>query len=184
MRGACLVVSTLLVLSGCQGGGHGNATRSSIAVAAVPGVHRFPADDRPKAPLPSTARTVDARHVDLRTGQVTVINIWATYCFPCQQETPRLVAIAEDPQFAKVQFLGVSRDLDNHLPSRFLADFHVPYPSTLDPDGDYQTALADFVPRVLPETIVLDRRGRLAATVLGPINTTQLRAMLIQLLAE
>ncbi len=106
---------------------------------------------------------------DLR-GKVVVLNIWATWCKPCEEEAPSLERlyrrIKETPLGPDFEVLAVSidaRSRDAVLP--FEKKFALTFPIFFDPDGRvsrvYQTT-------GVPETFVIDREGVIREKVVGP----------------
>jgi cytochrome c biogenesis protein CcmG/thiol:disulfide interchange protein DsbE len=122
-------------------------------------------------------RTV--RLEDLR-GDPIVINFWATYCPPCIEEHPLLVAAAEH-YAGRVHFLGVVYQDDPALIRRFVAQLGAWGPTLLDPDGKVAIAYGVYGP---PETFFIDRGGLIADKVIGAVNGRHLRDTLERLLAE
>ena len=96
--------------------------------------------------------------VELRAqppGRPTLVNVWASWCAPCAEEAPELVAFAERAG-DRVGLVGV---LTQDVRSRGLAfsrDFGMRYPSVVDDDGD---VLRAFSPGP-PVTVFLDAEGR------------------------
>jgi len=106
---------------------------------------------------------------DLR-GRVVVLNIWATWCKPCEEEAPSLERlyrkIKMEPGGRDFEILAVSidaRSRDAVLP--FKRKFGLTFPILFDPDGRvsriYQTT-------GVPETFVIDREGIIREKVIGP----------------
>ena len=87
-----------------------------------------------------------------------------------------LADAARDLAGQKVVFLGInSRNPEQAGPRAFERRFDVPYESIYDPDG--RTLLAfhgTLSPNSIPSTVVIDRQGRVAASVLGEITRTTL----------
>ena len=112
-------------------------------------------------------------------GKVVVINVWGSWCPPCRKEASELQAASEETA-AVAQFLGVtSRDLQTAAPRQFVREKKVTYPSIYDPSGQALLAFAgDLPPSAIPSTMVLDREGRLAVRVLGPVSKTTLVQMI------
>ncbi|MGZ7041481.1 MAG: TlpA family protein disulfide reductase [Thermoanaerobaculia bacterium] len=106
--------------------------------------------------------------LDLKTfrGKPVVINFWATWCGPCWQEHPVLVATAKTLQ-PNVQFLGVVFQDDETKILNFLRDRGTAYPTLVDDRG--KTAIAYGVGGV-PETFFLDASGKIVAKYDGPIT--------------
>jgi cytochrome c biogenesis protein CcmG, thiol:disulfide interchange protein DsbE len=105
--------------------------------------------------------TKSVRLADYR-GKIVMVNFWASWCGPCIQETPALVALHhERPDIA---ILGISIDEDPGAYRRFLERFHVDYTTVLDPD---QTVAKKYGADGWPETYIIDRSGILRRKVWG-----------------
>jgi thiol-disulfide isomerase/thioredoxin len=112
---------------------------------------------------------------DLR-GDVVVVNFWYADCPPCRVEAPFLNEAFEEFAGQDVTFIGVNTR-DNLARARtFEAEFDVPYGSTLDVDGgDMLLAFASDRPaNATPTTLVLDKQGRVAARLLGQLDSAAL----------
>ena len=109
-------------------------------------------------------------------GKPVVVNFWATWCVPCFQEHPALLAAARR-MGSDVQFLGIVYDDEEAKVRSFLAERGQAYPSLLD-DGA-RTAIAYGVAGV-PETYFIDPQGRISAKVSQPLDPETI----VQLVAE
>jgi cytochrome c biogenesis protein CcmG/thiol:disulfide interchange protein DsbE len=115
-------------------------------------------------------------------GRVVVLNFWASWCEPCRAESPLLQRwhnrISADGQgtVLGVDVLDVESDARD-----FVTKYGLRYPMLRDKDGD---ALGDFGVVAYPETFVIDRRGRIAATRRGPVDDAFLRRRVLPLLEE
>ena len=119
---------------------------------------------------------------DLR-GRVVVLNFWASWCDPCQAEAPILEAVAERYRGTKdVVVLGVDvQDLREDARA-FVKDNGVTYPVLRDGSDGAQHAYQ--VPQ-LPETFIIDRKGRVGLKVIGQVtDERQLVNAIEQLRAE
>jgi thiol-disulfide isomerase/thioredoxin len=103
--------------------------------------------------------------VDLRSaapGRPTLVNVWASWCAPCTDEVPELVAFHERAG-ARVGLVGVLTT-DALVPAlTFTRDFGVRYPSVVDDDGEVLRAF----PPGPPVTLFLDAGGRVVHTRSG-----------------
>lgn len=100
-------------------------------------------------------------------GHITVINSWATWCAPCRTEMPEFAEAARTFEGQGVTFVGINVE-DNEDDARaFTVD--TPYRSIVDKDGTLLAQIPDIPPRSLPVTVILDRDGRVAVQIIGPI---------------
>lgn len=118
------------------------------------------------------------------SGVVTVLNFWYAGCAPCRAEAPDLVAIAKT--YPKVQFVGVNVRDAAGTAQAFERKFKISWPSILDSDsGSVVLAFTGIVtPQAVPTTLVIDRKGRVAARVLGRIEPATLRALIKRVVDE
>ena len=111
-----------------------------------------------------TGNTID---VSQYRGRPLVVNFWATWCGPCWEEHPVLVANARMLQ-PNVQFLGVVfQDKEDKILG-FLQQRGEGYPTVVDDAG--KTAIAYGVGGV-PETFFIDANGVIQAKYAGPMST-------------
>jgi cytochrome c biogenesis protein CcmG, thiol:disulfide interchange protein DsbE len=124
-----------------------------------------------------TGRTID---VGQFKGKPTVINFWATWCAPCWDEHPVLVANSR-AYGSDVQFLGVVfQDKEENI-LKFLAQRGAGYPTVVDDAG--KTAIAYGVGGV-PETYFLDANGVIRAKYSGPLSPDLLREHLQKVMTQ
>jgi cytochrome c biogenesis protein CcmG/thiol:disulfide interchange protein DsbE len=144
--------------------------------------------ERPQAPAASASLPVLAasgtqgtrRLADLR-GKVVIVNVFASWCDPCKAEAPVLEQAARQVAGRNATVLGVTY-LDNSNDSEsFVRRQHISYPVVRDVSGDFVRA---FGSTGVPETFVIDRRGRVAAVRRYQIDTRWLERTLPPLLAE
>ena len=116
-------------------------------------------------------------------GKIVVLNFWASWCGPCANEAPVLEKVAKGYRpGTDVVILGVDvEDLrDDAL--AFVGDHRLTYPSLRD--GEDKAREAYQVP-ALPETFVVDPKGRVALKIAGAVtDPRQLTAPISQIQAE
>ena len=115
-------------------------------------------------------------------GKVVAINLWATWCGPCREETPMLVRVARELGPEGFAVVGVSLDDgDRRAKVKAFADsLEVNYPLAF-PDAMSQMKAGL---EGIPTTILVDREGRVAKTYIGEMRESVLRADVETLLAE
>ena len=132
-----------------------------------------------------TADGADVRLADF-AGKVTVVNLWATWCAPCRIEMPTLAALASHYK-ARDDFavVAVSMDLDKTADEAraFIAE-NAPLDFYIDPK--FQLAFEFPGKGAMPQTIVMDRQGRVRAVLTGEADWAgpEARALIDHLLAE
>ncbi|MFJ5958175.1 TlpA family protein disulfide reductase [Paenarthrobacter sp. NPDC092416] len=118
-------------------------------------------------------------------GKIIVLNFWYAACAPCRLEAPRLEAIAEQFKGQGVQFYGVNVRDEEPAAAAFERTFGVTYPSMQDKDGGILLAMTQYVPpQAVPSTLVIDKKGRVAARILGLADQSILRSLVAAAVAE
>ncbi len=116
-----------------------------------------------------------SRKLSALRGQVVVVNFWATWCGPCQEELPRLTKLAESYEGKPVRFVLISIDEPKNRPKipAVLDRLHVPLESWDDADTDTMDrfGLADIV----PGTVILDEKGDVIARIMGEAREDDVR---------
>jgi cytochrome c biogenesis protein CcmG/thiol:disulfide interchange protein DsbE len=110
-----------------------------------------------------------------------VLNYWASWCPPCRGEAPVLDRWHHRIAPKGGTVLGVDvLDVDSDARA-FIRRYGMTFPIVRDGDGDTGK---DFGVHGQPETIVIDRRGRIAATFRAPITDADFNRLLPRLLRE
>jgi cytochrome c biogenesis protein CcmG/thiol:disulfide interchange protein DsbE len=125
----------LLVATGCDRGSHpGNIDKSA-----------------PQFVISDGTRTVDLSNL---RGHVVVLNLWATFCVPCLEELPSLLALQR--RMPDLAVVAVSMDQDPVIYHRFLVQHHVDLLTIRDQD---RRIFALYGTEQIPETYIIDRQG-------------------------
>ncbi len=98
-------------------------------------------------------------------GYPAVVNVWASWCWPCREEFPVLQKLSAK-YGREVAFLGVDSDDSNAAASSYLKERPVPYPSFADPGK--QIAAALHVGFGIPDTAFYGPGGKLLYLKQGP----------------
>jgi cytochrome c biogenesis protein CcmG/thiol:disulfide interchange protein DsbE len=104
---------------------------------------------------------------DLR-GQVVVVNFWASWCLPCEEEAAELEATWREYQERGVVFLGVNYVDTEPEAMDYMRKFDITYPS--GPDLGTRIAQA-FRIRGVPETFVINGEGVIVSVMKGPYSS-------------
>ncbi|MFF4293925.1 TlpA disulfide reductase family protein [Streptomyces vinaceus] len=193
--GAGLAVAAALVLAGLatHGGGSGApdgraGTALGTGAGAAAGTSVMDPASRPDAPVLAGA-DLDGNAVSLAglRGQVVVLNVWGSWCGPCRAEADDLERLSRGTRGEGVRFLGINtRDRDPAAARSFVRAHDLSFPSLPDPTGElllrFPPALLN--PQAVPATLVIDRRGRIAASIGGAVTEAQLRPVLAHVARE
>ena len=117
-------------------------------------------------------------------GRIVVLNFWATYCIPCRKEMPDLAAIQNQYAALGVQVIGAAADDTNALPKvrQFIKETKLNFPVWIGATaGDMQRF---GLGSALPGTLVIDRDGKIVASIRGVIKPAELKKHLDHMLAE
>lgn len=169
-----------LALTGCAAGKDAVVTGGSFQFVS-PGGQNIITYDPPAQRGTVTGLTGDNLLDPERTlglsdfpGQVVVLNIWGSWCGPCQGEAPDLEQTYHATRASGVTVLGIDVRDDHDAAADFVRAQSLTYPSIFDPPGRSLTTLHGFPRNTVPSTIVLDRGHRVAAVFLTRIRASQL----------
>ena len=112
-------------------------------------------------------------------GQVVVLNIWASWCKPCREESPLLERWHRRMRKGGGTVLGVDVLDVTADAQEFIDQYGLSYPMLKDKDGD---TLESFGVVAYPETFVIDREGRIRAVRRGPVDEEFMAAEVAPLL--
>ncbi len=91
-------------------------------------------------------------------GQVVMVNFWATWCGPCQQEMPLLDQMYKKYKPAGFTLIGVNVDKEGPAVKDLMARKPVSFPVLLDPAN--QVSKAYHVDE-MPSSVLIDRKGEI-----------------------
>ncbi|MEO7039583.1 MAG: redoxin family protein, partial [Candidatus Elarobacter sp.] len=120
--------------------------------------------------------TVDGKPVSLADfrGKTVVLNDWATWCPPCRDETPDLIASAKRlVKRGDVVFLGIDSTEAAPIVRAFVASKGVPYRQAIDASKTFANA---YDVQAFPTTYVIDPSGVLRARYVGNVSQPILSA--------
>lgn len=119
---------------------------------------------------------------DLR-GRVVLVNFWATDCATCVKEMPRITQTYDKFRAQGFTVIAVAM---RHDPPNYVISYTeknaLPFTVALDPLGTLAKAFGDV--KLTPTTILIDKRGNIAARILGEPDFGKLEALIGKKLAE
>lgn len=115
---------------------------------------------------------------DLAKGTVSVVNFWASWCGPCIEEHPLLIALKEQ---TGVALYGVNYKDQPEAGRRFVGRYGNPF-TAVGTDRTGRNAI-EWGVYGMPETFVINGRGEIAYKHVGPISAESLQKKLIPAIA-
>lgn len=185
-RTALLLAAACWLLAACSGGGTGAPASPDVAPpAGATSSGLIPVEKRVSAPT-LRGELVGGGSLDAGalSGKVLVLNFWASWCAPCIAEAKNLTEVANATKASGVEFVGVDIKDEKAAALRHETRFAVPYPSIYDERGATLLRFRTLVPQSPPTTILVDRKGRIAARIIQGVTVDELMAPLQRLLAE
>lgn len=179
----------LVLLAACSSTGADEQTRTGSDTGLVGGAKsltQVPPAERKAAPEAKGAELGGDGEVSTTdyAGKVVVMNVWGSWCNPCRAEAPDLEAASiETKKIA--QFVGLNtRDAAQEPAMAFVRAVKITYPSIYDPTGAVLLNFADDLPPTLvPSTLIIDKEGRIAVRIVGPISKITLVTLIEEVAA-
>jgi peroxiredoxin len=170
-----LLIAVLFITSAC------NSDSPKKSNKPTPTVRRLDPMSAPLYPFPEGSeapnfktKLIDGQEVQLSDykGQVVLINIWATWCAPCREETPELVDLYEEYKDDGFVVLGVSMDKQGlSVVKPFMEKYEVTYPMIID-DG---TVTKKYDPSMgIPTTYIINKEGHMVYYAVGAVSKREL----------
>ncbi len=187
-----IYLASLLIFTACGAKQNNTPQQQAQSKSTTEPVKRLDPASAPLYPAQKEAQPTDFE-VDLLSGEtfrlsnqkgkVVLMNIWATWCAPCREETPELVDLYEKYKDEGYVTLGVSIDEQGESVVRpFMEEYDVTYPMYIDTDG---TVMEKYGPTMgIPTTYIIGRQGNLRYFAVGAVTKKELEPRIKELLAE
>ncbi|MDO5698673.1 MAG: TlpA disulfide reductase family protein [Dermatophilus congolensis] len=174
---AALAVAVLAGGAACGDGGNTIADQAKrgddLGYVAGDGTVQQLAPDQRRAAISLQGTTLDGTPWDLaeQRGKVVVLNVWGSWCQPCEAEAPHLetahVKYATDDT---VEFMGIDVGEGPETGAAAAERWGLTYPSLSDPERLLASSL-DGLANATPSTLVVDKEGRIAARISGAVTS-------------
>jgi len=190
-----LIYSSVLIFLTACGAKQNESSRQQMqqsgSIQTQP-VERLDSTSSPLYPAKKEAQAADFKITLLsgepfrlsdQKGKVVLMNVWATWCAPCRDETPDLVDLYEKYKDQGYVTLGVSVDEQGESGVRpFMEEYDVTYPMYIDKD---ETVMGKYGPTMgIPTTYIIGRKGNLRYFAVGALTNKELEPRIKEFLAE
>ena len=128
-------------------------------------------------------RTLEGEALNSRSsrGKVSVLVYWASWCAPCREEIPSLIALRNEFPDSDLEIIGVSLDENRHSIETFVKAHGINY--TIARNNESLNKAFGPV-RYIPTIVILDREGNVQQRYTGLVGHDVIRNQIKTLLAE
>jgi thiol-disulfide isomerase/thioredoxin len=178
MKKFVLLIVFTIALTGCSGGGLSSPEESFVSGDGTTTFIKIA--DRKIAPT-ITGLTLAGTNYTYTKDKVAVVNVWASWCSPCRAEAPTLASLAN--KYTDVAFIGILTRDNPANAEAFARRFKLPYPTIID-DSILIGFKGSLAANAIPTTVILDKKGNVAARISGVITVASLSQLIERVTAE
>lgn len=169
---ATLGLAVSLALTACSGGSNAvdqsSGSQFRYVQASKKGTVLAPKSRKPAGGVNGSLLAGGTYTLAADRGHIVVLNFFATWCGPCQTETPQFDALYREVKSTGVRFVGLDVKDGSQAGSRaWLSDKQITYPVVWDQPGKTAIELGRLPIAGLPATVLIDKQGRVAAVYTG-----------------
>ncbi len=152
-----------------------NPKTAADALKFVPAAEAQQVDDldpRYDASLRVGAMPIELKATDLEgkpisfddyKGKVVLVDFWATWCPPCREEMPNVIATYNKYHDKGFDIIGISLDNSKDALDKYIADNKMPWRQVFDGKGWDSAAGKTFSVQAIPFAMIIGRDGKIAA---------------------
>lgn len=158
---------------------------AALALAAIAGWFGWQAFFPDRAAPQTTFVLLSGERLESQalTGQVVIVNFWATSCPTCIKEMPDMVKTYEQYRPQGLEFVAVSMAYDPPMyVKNFVETRKLPFKVAMDADGSVARAFGDV--QLTPTTFVLDKRGYILKQYVGEPDWADFHTLIHRALTE
>jgi thiol-disulfide isomerase/thioredoxin len=173
-----------MLCAGCASSAH--AAKSTPAEGMSIGAELIPAAQRHALP-PIVGTTLSGSRIALRelnASAVLVVNVWASWCENCREESAALAELARSLPPGRARFVGIDEQDTAAAARKVVNATGTNYPQLSDPTGAVLAKLSVLPSYGIPSTLLVDRNGMMAARFVGPVRGPQLQSLIDQIAGE
>lgn len=115
------------------------------------------------------------------SGQVVLINFWASWCGTCREEMPDIVKTWRDYKDRGFNVIGINYGESKNEAIPFMQSYGMEFPNFLDPN---KAVAGQYGVISMPSSYLIDRKGEVRLFIPGKIDFSQLVPEIEKLLAE
>ena len=130
-----------------------------------------------------SAPNPDGKVISLKEslGKVTIVDFWASWCAPCRQENPNVVALYKELHSKGLNIIGVSLDKDKAKWKEAIAKDNLTWNQVSNLKFWEEPIAAQYKVEAIPATFILDASGKVVAR---DLRGAELKAKVLELLAK
>ena len=168
-----IAIASAILLTSCSTGGLSSDSES--AFVAGNGAAILIKESARKIAPELSGEILGGGNLDYKTGKVTVVNVWASWCSPCRAEAPTLEEFSlKNPD---IQFVGILTRDNLSSAMSFVNRFAITFPTLID-DAIIASFRGSLPANAIPTTLIIDKEGRVAARISGQVTVSVLRNLL------
>ena len=158
ITGIIMVLAGLLIMSSCQ------QKKQQPAAPAAPQEQKQDTENT----IPTfTMNDINGKSVaiqdEMAKNKLTILDFWASWCGPCMQEAPNVVAVYNDYQSKGLGIVGISLDNDEAAWKEAVEQLHMSWTQLSDLKGWDNEAARLFRVNSIPHTVIINSKGEVLA---------------------